>query len=302
MRLLGNGLPRIKREFPRIPNVETMNARVLAPVLLPLAAFAAGWWMRGGTETPRVGSGPAASGRSGAPRTTVEDRPAALPTKRFRSPAEEAFTEADRLREAEDRRRMEERCRSALERRIAEWRRLLDLGAGEVAALQGAVGSVVAATDPPVASLALPLLEERLRSLLDQGRVGSLDQLASRRGEAAARAKVLARLAELNAVLLLDPDQERRLEASLLEQGGRLSDPAEPSAAGLSPADAAEIARRLADAGDDGSGYAEVARDVIREGIEADLQPLAGVLTPDQLESYRAHLEEKHAGWLADPP
>jgi hypothetical protein len=198
--------------------------------------------------------------------------------------------------------RLETRCRDALERQIAEWQRLLELGAGDVAALRDAVGPVVVATDPPLAALALPSLEERLRSLLDERRLASLDRLASRRGEAATRAKVQARLAELNSVLLLDPDQERLLGEVLLEQGGRLPDPASSPAADLSPSDLAEISRRLAGAGDDGSGYAAVARDVVREGIEADLQPLAGVLTRDQLESYRAHLEEKHARWLTDPP
>lgn len=278
-----------------------MNARVLAVVLLPVAAFAAGWWMRGGTEVSRAGDS-GATGRSEATRPQPEGRIASLPTKRPRPPAEEAFTEADRRREAEDRMRLETRCRDALERQIVEWQRLLDLGAGEVAALRDAIGPVVAATDPPLAALALPVLEERLRSLLDQGRLGSLDHLASRRGEAAKRARMQARLAELNAVLLLEPDQERRLGEVLLEQGGRLPDPASSPAADLSPAKLAEITRRLEEAGDDGSGYADVAREVVREGIEADLQPLAGVLTRDQLETYRAHLEEKHARWLTDAP
>lgn len=278
-----------------------MNVRLLSSILLPLVAFAAGWWMRGGTVAAHIGE-PGATGASAGPRAQLEKGAASLPTKRPRPPAEEAFTEADRRRQAEDRMRLESRCRDALERQIAEWQRLLELGAGEVAALREAVGPVVAATDPPLPALALPGLEERLRSLLDERRLALLDRLASRRGEAAARAKVQARLAELNSVLLLDPDQERLLGEVLMELGGRLPDPSPATAVDLSPSDLAEISRRLAEAGDDGSGYAAVAREVVKEGIEADLQPLAGVLTRDQLESYRAHLEEKHARWLADPP
>jgi hypothetical protein len=63
----------------------------------------------------------------------------------------------------------------------------------------------------------------------------------------------------------------------------------------------AEISARLT-AATDGSDFAGVAREVVREGIEATLQPLGGLLSADQLESYRAHLEERHARWLLPPP
>jgi hypothetical protein len=64
----------------------------------------------------------------------------------------------------------------------------------------------------------------------------------------------------------------------------------------------AEITRRLVESGDDGSGYTKVASDVVREGIEAEVRRFTGVLADDQLESYRAHLEEKHARWLLLSP
>lgn len=278
-----------------------MKIRALGSVVLSLSIFAAGWWLRGATtgRAVVVEAGPLASTDAAGKRGTGISP--GMPTKRPRAAAEE-FTAADRRREADDRSRMEARCRGALERRIAEWARLLDLGAGELAALRQAVGPVVAATEPPLAELALPLLEERLTAMLDREGQAGLDQLAARRGESLLRARVQARLAELNSLLLLEPDQERALEERLAEAGARLPDPAVARTADLAPAALAEITRRLAEAGDDGSGFSVVAGEVVREGIEADLQQLAGVLSPDQLESFRAHLEEKHARWLPAAP
>ncbi len=277
-----------------------MKTRALSFIVLSLSTFAAGWWLRGATRARDFVAAAVISPVDAAGRPALGNSPG-LPTKRPRAAVEE-FTAEDHRREAEDRSRMAARCRSALERRIAEWARLLDLGDGEVAALRQAVGPLVAATDPPVAELALPVLEERLRAMIDGERQAGIDQLASRRGEGLLRAKVQARLAELNAVLLLDPAQERALGELLLERGAQLPDPVAARTADLPPADLAEITRRLAEAGDDGSGFSSVAGNVVREGIEAEIRLLEGMLAADQVESYRAYLEEKHARWLPAAP
>jgi hypothetical protein len=274
-----------------------MKVPALALVPLASAAFAAGWWLRGGEPAARVGESGATAPARSVGRSAAE-RPAELPKKRPRS-AEVEFTEADRRRAADDRRRMEERCRAALERRIVEWERLLGLAVGEVAALRQAIDPLVAAADPPVAERVLPALEERLRAMSGGERQAALDQLSQRRGEAVRRAKAQARLADLNAVLLLDPAQEQALGELLMDHGDTWMDTA-PSGE-LSPQALAEISTRLT-AATDGSDFAGVAREVVREGIEATLKPLGGLLSADQLESYSAHLEERYARWLLPPP
>jgi hypothetical protein len=71
---------------------------------------------------------------------------------------------------------------------------------------------------------------------------------------------------------------------------------------GLSPAALTEITRRLDARNDDGSGFATVAAEVVREEIEAGLNGLDGILSPDQLESYRSHLEETRGQCLRTEP
>lgn len=278
-----------------------MKSRVLTMVPLVLAAFAAGWWARGGSAVagaagPAGGAPARATGWSGQAAVAGE-----LPTKRPREVAE-AFTAADRQRAADDRKRLEERCRAGLERRIAEWERLLDLDAGEVGALRQAIDPLVADADPPLVETLLPVLEERLRALVGAEGQAALDDLSRQREEARRRATAQARLADLNAVLLLDPAQERALGELLLDQGDPWLEPGGAGQGELSPRALAEITDRLAAAGDDGSGFTAVARDVVRAGIESALRPLGGVLSADQLESYRAHLEDRHARWLMPDP
>jgi len=277
-----------------------MKIRCLFVVVWVLGSFAAGWALRGVSKPPRFAEAGGALSGAGRmpPGRRVDD---GMPTKRPRAAAE-AFTEADRQREVADRERLAARCRAALERQIAEWERLLGLDAGEVAELRQLIEAVVLATEPPMVALALPALEERLRELLDADRQAAFDELESRRGQARLRAKVQARLAELNSVLLLDAGQERALGELLLAQGALLPDPSAGWTADLTPADLAEVTRRLAEAGDDGSGFAVVAGEVIREGIEVEIRRLAEVLSGDQVAAYRAHLEEKHARWLPVSP
>jgi hypothetical protein len=102
--------------------------------------------------------------------------------------------------------------------------------------------------------------------------------------------------------LLLDPGQRESIYQVLVGDAPRLPDPAAPAGPGLGPAMLAEITRRLADSGDDGSGFQKVAGEVVRDSIDGDLGKLAPILRPDQLEAYRLHLEEKHASWLIGAP
>lgn len=111
-----------------------------------------------------------------------------------------------------------------------------------------------------------------------------------------------ARLAEISAVLLLEPSQQAALRQGLSDDVERLPDPARRVAPGLAPEALAEVTRRLAIANDDGTGFMATAGAVVRERIEADLGGLAEILSPDQLETYRQHLEEVHAQWLLPMP
>lgn len=107
-------------------------------------------------------------------------------------------------------------------------------------------------------------------------------------------------------MLLLDPAQQVALRESLSEDPGRLPDPSRRATPGLSAELLAEINRRLAasdDGGqDDETAFRRIAGEVVRENIDADLDGLAEILSPDQLGTYRQHLEELHAQWLLPVP
>jgi hypothetical protein len=214
----------------------------------------------------------------------------------------EEFTEADRRREAEDQRRMRDTCQRKLELRVEEWGRLLDLSDAEIRVLIAAIGSAMEGLDPPVAELAQPRLEETLKSMLEGDRLIAFQQLGFRQQEALAGAKVDARLAEMSAVILLEPSQQAALRQSLFAEVERLPDPSQRAAPGLAAEALAEISRRLALANDDGSGFMATAGAVVREKIEADLDGLSEILSPDQLGTYRQYLEEVHAQWLLPMP
>lgn len=277
-----------------------MNFRIASLILLPLAGFGLGWWSRGPADREVV---PGTVREAGVDpgRAPVPPEGSMRPGKRPRV-VEEAFTEADRRREAEDRRRMQETCRRKLELKVEEWGRLLDLSQAEMDSLRGAIGPVIEGLDPPMAELALPGLEETLKSMLEGDRFTAFEQLVLRRQEALAGAKVEARLAEIGAVLLLDPAQQGALRESLAKAVERLPDPSDRAMPGLSPGVLAEINRRLAETRDgnqdDESAFRRITGEVVRENIDADLEGMAGILSPDQLGTYRQHLEEQHAQWL----
>lgn len=277
-----------------------MNFRIASLILLPLAGFGLGWWTRGPGDRELVpGAVREAGVDPGLGQVTPEG--SVRPGKRPRV-VEEAFTEADRRREAEDRRRMEETCRRKLELKVQEWGRLLDLSPAEMESLRGAIGPAMEGLAPPMAELALPGLEESLKSMLEGDRSSAFEQLVLRRHEAVAAAKVEARLAEIGAVLLLDPAQQFSLRENLAGKVGRLPDPSDRAIPGLSSESLSEINRRLAEARDgtedDESAFRRITGEVVREKIDADLEGLGEILTPDQLGTYRQHLEEQHAQWL----
>ena len=282
-----------------------MKSRVVPLILLPLAGFMVGWWTRG--TAPRESDPGTAERERGAHsrQSPVALESAVRPGKRPRV-VEEEFTEADRRREEADRRRMQETCRRKLELKVAEWGRLLELSDAEMALLRGAIGPAMDGLDPPFAELAMPVLEETLKSMLDGDRSLALQQLGQRRQEALASAKVEARLAGISAVLLLDPAQQDALRESLSEDAGRLPDPSRQAPPGLSTELLAEINRRLAavadGAQDEETAFRRITGEVVRENIDADLDGLAEILSPDQLETYRQHLEEAHAQWLLPMP
>lgn len=283
-----------------------MKSRVVPLILLPLAGFMFGWWTRG---TAPLEPDPVMADRERGSHS--RQSPVALesemrPGKRPRV-VEEEFTEADRRREEANRRRMQETCRRKLELMVAEWGRLLELNDAEMASLRGAIGPAMDGLDPPFAELAMPVLEETLRSMLDGDRAIALQQLGKRRQEALASARVEARLAEISAVLLLDLAQQVALRESLSEEAGRLPDPSRQAPPGLSAELLAEINRRLAvvaddSAQDDETAFRRITGEVVRENINADLDGLAEILSPDQLETYRQHLEEVNAQWLLPMP
>lgn len=281
-----------------------MNFRIASLILLPLAGFGLGWWTRGPGDRQLV---PCAVREAGVDpgRAPVPQEVSVRPGKKPRV-VEEAFTEADRRREAEDRRRMEETCRRKLELKVEEWGRLLDLSPAEMESLRSAIGPAMEGLDPPVAELALPGLEETLKSMLEGGRSTAFEQLVLRRQEALAAAKVEARLAEIGAVLLLDAEQQDALRENLAGKVEHLPDPSDRAMPGLSPGSLAEINRRLAESRDgsedDESAFRRITGDVVRENIDADLEGLAEILSPDQLGTYRQHLEEMHAPWLLPVP
>lgn len=225
----------------------------------------------------------------------------ALASKSSRREAGEAFTEADRRRELADRERMQAACRRKLELQVAEWQRELGLSDAEVAGLREAIGPAVEKAEPPVAELALPFLAGVLEGLLDGDRAAAFAGLAARKEEARLAARVDSRLAEMGAVLLLSPAQKDALRQSLGSRADHLPEPGRP-APGLPPEALAEISSRLAARNDDGSGFMAVAGEVMRERIEAELEPLGGILSADQLETYRGHLEESLAAWLVPSP
>ena len=282
-----------------------MKSRVVPLILLPLAGFMVGWWTRGTAPlAPDPGMADRARGAHSRQSPVPLDS-AMRPGKRPRV-VEEEFTEADRRREAEDRRRMQETCRRKLELKVAEWGRLLELSDEEMASLRGAIGPAMDGLDPPFAELAIPALEEILKSMLEGDRSIALQQLGLRRQEALASAKVEARLAEIGAVLLLDPAQQVALRERLAGEAGRLPDPSRQAPPGLSSELLAEINRQLAavDDGvqDDEAAFRRITGEVVRENIQADLDGLAEILSPDQLETYRQHLVEVHAQWLLPMP
>ena len=277
-----------------------MKSRVAPLILLPLAGFVLGWWMKG-AAVPALEPGPAGEVRADPPRAGEGGEEMLLPGKRTNR-VEEGFTEADRLREADDQRRMRATCQRKLELKVEEWGRQLDLSDAEVRSLLAAIGPAMEGLDPPVAELAIPGLEALLNSMLQGDRWIAFHQLGGRQREALASAKVEARLAEMGAVLLLDPAQQVALRESLAGKVERLPDPSRRVTPGLSPEALAEVSRRLAAANDDGSGFMETAGAVVRENIEADLDGLAEILSADQLETYRRHLEEMHAEWLPPAP
>jgi hypothetical protein len=197
---------------------------------------------------------------------------------------------------------MQEACRQKLESRVEEWRRELGLAAAQVAELREAIGPAIDSAEPPVAELALPHLEGVLKAMLDGDGIVNFQQLESRKAEALAAAKVEAKLAEVSAVLMLSTEQQGALRQVLAGKAEELPDPSRPAAPGLSPHALAEVNRRLAARNDDGSGFLAVTGEVIREEIEADIAELQPILTPDQLEAYRSHLEESNARWLPSSP
>jgi len=282
-----------------------MNFRIVSLILLPVAGFMAGWWTRGaGPMEPDPGMAGRESGAISR-RESVAPETAVRPAKRPRV-VEEGFTEADRRREAADLKRMQETCRRKLEIKVEEWGRLLDLSDAEMESLRGAIGPAMEGLGPPVAELALPALEEFLKSMLEGERSVALQQLAERQREALASAKVEARLAEIGAVVLLDPAQQAALREHLSGEAGRLPNPSRQALPGLPTELLAEINRRLA-AEDDGVQDAEAAfrritGEVIRENIDADVDGLAEILSPDQLGTYRQHLQEVNAQWLLPVP
>lgn len=279
-------------------------SRLLIPYLfLPLAGFVLGWWIRGGPAEAEA-SGGQESGESQPVRREggASGENGSLPAKRLDRRSGDEFSEADRRREIADRAQMEDAARRKLERQVAEWARELDLEAGQVLKLREAIDPALGAVEPPLAELALPALVAVLESLLDGGGLSAFQQLGIRKAEAVTAAKVEAKLAEMGAVLLLTPDQTEALRASLAEDPERLPDPSRRPDPGLSPEAMAEISRRLASRNDDGSGFMTVAGEVVRETIEADLQGLSPILTADQMEAYRDHLEEIHGQWLRVSP
>lgn len=279
-------------------------SRFLIPcLLLPLAGFVLGWWMRGGTaeaeESRGHGIGEGQAVRREGVASGVDG---SLPAKRLQRRPGDEFSEADRRREIADRAQMEETARRKLERQVAEWERELSLEEGQVAKLREVIGPALGAVEPPLAELALPDLVAVLESLLDGASLSAFQQLGVRKAEAVTAAKVEAKLAEMGAVLLLTPDQAEALRESLTEAPEWLPDPSRRPDPGLSPEAMAEISRRLASRNDDGSGFMAVAGEVIRERIESDLQGLSPILTADQMEAYRDHLEEIHGHWLRVSP
>lgn len=277
-----------------------MKSRIARLILLPLAGFLLGWWTRG-TTASTVEPGPAREVHADPPRAGEDGEVTLLPGKRTIR-VEEEFTAADRRREAEDQRRMRATCQRKLELKVEEWARQLDLSDAEVRSLLAAIGPAMEGLDPPIAESAIPGMEALLNSMLQGDRWIAFHQLRGRQREALASAKVEARLAEMNAVLLLDPAQQVALRESLAGKVEQLPDPSRRVTPGLSPEVLAEVSRRLAAANDDGSGFMEAAGAVVRESIDADLDGLAGILSADQLETYRRHLEESHAQWLPPSP
>lgn len=278
----------------------SMFRRLLPSLVLSFAGFALGWWMRGGAVTgaEERESGAAGEARGRGDVATQDGAPVSKTSRRV---AGEPFTEADRRRELADRERMQAACRRKLELQVAEWQRELGLSDAEAAGLREAIGPAVAKAEPPVAELALPFLVGVLEGLLDGDRAVAFGGLAARKEEARLEARVDSKLAEMGSVLLLSPAQKDALRQALGSKADQLPEPGR-TAPGLPPEALAEISSRLAARNDDGSGFMAVAGEVMHERIEAELEPLGGILSADQLETYRGHLEESHSAWLVPSP
>jgi hypothetical protein len=254
--------------------------------------FAAGWALR---PTGGENEGESAGSMARRPARVISADASTVRPTRIERPAMDGDDEVPSpARAAADRERMVITCRQALEIRLAAWARELALEDATVAALREEIDRVLEAAEPPVEAVALPMLRAALEERLDAAKAGLLAEQEALRQQERTAARVDAKLAELRGLLLLAPVQQERLREHYWRDAGSLPDPLDPQSALLPPAVMAEIQAGMGEDGD----FATTAAEVLRERIAAETRALEEILMPDQLETYRLHLESRFSIFL----
>jgi len=213
---------------------------------------------------------------------------------------DEADLERERRQQSAERDRLLDRTRNVLDAQVDGWVAALALDPSQAASLKAAVAALIRDARE-VEGIAVPggeELKETLEGILNEEQKGRLEELNARRDEMRHRAVAISKLTEIQSVLMLSPAQE---EEVLKAMPAEFSQAAAMSRPGSGPSEAmlAEVAIRMKDREDENAAR-EIFREVASEAIEKELAALARILTPEQLKSYRFHLEDKNAAWLQD--
>ena len=201
-----------------------MNSRLPIYVLLPLAGFAFGWWAKDGGAPQHAAEG----GNAGTELSRGQSLPAGgeavQPGKRPRPDQDEETPEEERRREEADRGYALTRSRKVMEVQLARWVRELSLDKNQTARLQAVIEGIMkeqeASDEEP--SPAIDELESALGDMLDDSKAAELEQIDKRREEAVTAARAGSKLAEMQSVLALDPEDQEKLYDHLLAGAGDL--------------------------------------------------------------------------------
>lgn len=287
---------------------------VVAAVIL---AFMAGWWGRGLSHSSgnslakgESSSGNRTAGSNGAEAdgTLREKRkPVTSSGAIEESPEEGAEPEGDRA----GLQALLTRTDRSFEVKLAEWTRAFGLNPAQQKALRDAQAKLRARmetswTDGGLDSSVDPAefgdepLEAALKGTLDATQANAFDGWQEAKKEQQTRSRSTARLADLEALTLLTPEQRdavyAKFQATAFANGDGL--PSVGQGVGPDPSFMKEVASRMTAGGAD---FSKTAADLVKENIDREVGGLNGILQPEQLESYRLSLETRYAGWLMMP-